>query len=185
MAVPWTIEQLKSLVMVADAESFTRAAEEMSLSQPAVSVQIRTLEKAVGAQLLERRPRRVVLTDAGRILYGYAKRILNTEAEFSAELSDLRNLEQGLLRVGAGATPSIFTLAGLFAEYYRRWPGVELQVRIGRTSELVQRVVGDSLDAVSGTSPSQSEGSCHSASLRGPGSFQRLSESPAFASLCS
>ncbi len=154
----WTLDQLRALVEVASTGSFTKAAESLSLSQPAVSVQIRSLEQAVGVQLFERRPRSVVLTDAGRVLERYARRILKMEAEFAAEIGDLQRLERGLLRVGAGATPSIFTLAGLFAEYYRRWPGVELQVRIGRTSELVSQVLEDELDLAIVASETPQEG---------------------------
>ena len=154
----WTLDQLRALVEVARTGSFTRAAESLAISQPAVSVQIRTLEQAVGLQLFERRPRCVVLTDAGRILERYARRILNMEAEFAAEISDLQRLERGMLRVGAGATPSIFTLAGLFAEYYRRWPGVELQVRIGRTAELASQVMEDELDLAIIASETSQEG---------------------------
>lgn len=154
----WTLDQLRALVEVARTGSFTRAAESLAISQPAVSVQIRTLEQAVGLQLFERRPRNVVLTDAGRILERYARQILKMEAEFAVEISDLQRLERGLLRVGAGATPSIFTLSGLFAEYYRRWPGVELQVRIGRTSELVSQVMEDELDLAIIASETSQEG---------------------------
>ncbi len=142
----WTLDQLHTFLEVVRTGSFTRAAEALSLSQPAVSVQMRSLEKSLGVQLLERRPRRLLLTEAGSILYTYAQKIARMEAEFQAELADLGTLETGTLRVGAGATPSIFTLAGLFAEYYRRWPAVELQVQIGRTAELVKNVQEDILD---------------------------------------
>ncbi len=146
MQSTWTLDQLRTFAEVVNTGSFTRAADALALSQPAVSMQIRNLEQALRTTLLERRPRRLVLTDAGRIVHGYALRVVRMEAELAAEIADLASLEGGLLRVGAGATPSIFTLAGMFAEYYRRWPGVELQVRIGRTAELVKSVTEDALD---------------------------------------
>ena len=142
----WTIDQLRTFVEVVRTGSFTRAAEALSLSQPAVSVQIRALERSTGVQLLERRPRRLLLTEAGRILLRYARRVIRQETEFTAELTDLKSLHGGILRLGAGATPSIFTLAALFAEYYQRWPAVELRVQIGRTAELVSNVHKDALD---------------------------------------
>ncbi len=143
---PWTIEQLRTLVEVVNTGSFTRAGEALNLSQPAVSMQIRSLERNLGVTLLERRPRRVLLTDAGRIVFGYAGKLSHLEAECRAELADLGALRGGTLRLGAGATPSIFTLAAVFAEFYRRWPDVELKVQIGRTSELVAGVLKDDLD---------------------------------------
>lgn len=142
----WTFEQLKTFAEVVATGSFTRAAESLNLSQPAVSVQIRSLEQSLKVKLLERRPRRLVLTEAGKVVHQYALRLLRTESEVDAELADLEGLKAGSLRLGAGATPSIFTLASTFAEFYRRWPGIELQVRIARTSELVQQVMGDDLD---------------------------------------
>lgn len=146
MQSAWTLDQLRTLLEVVRTGSFTRAAEALSLSQPAVSVQMRSLERSLGVRLLERRPRRVSLTDAGRIVHRYALRMARLESESRAEIADLRKLAGGTLRVGAGATPSIFTLAPVFAEYYRRWPGVELRVQIGRTAELVSNVLGDQLD---------------------------------------
>jgi transcriptional regulator, LysR family len=119
----WTLDQLRALVEVARTGSFTRAAESLAISQPAVSVQIRTLEQAVGLQLFERRPRCVVLTDAGRILERYARRILNMEAEFAAEISDLQRLERGMLRWAPSHSQHLHA-GGAFAEYYsagRAW----------------------------------------------------------------
>ncbi len=142
----WTLEQLRTLAEVVRTGSFTRAAETLNLSQPAVSVQIRSLERAVGEVLLERRPRRLILTDAGRIVHESALSLARLENDCLAHLSDLRSLHGGSLRLGAGATPSIFTLAGVFAQYYTRWPRVELKVQIGRTSELLEGVWQDELD---------------------------------------
>lgn len=154
----WTLEQLKTLLAVVEHGSFSKAAGALNLSQPAVSVQIRTLERETGRQLLERRPRKLVLTDAGRILYNYARRLQQMERDFLAEFSELERLQRGSLRVGAGATPSIFTLAGLFSEYYRRWPSVELEVQIARTAELVKGVLDDTLDLAIVSSDIQASG---------------------------
>lgn len=142
----WTLEQLKTLLAVVEHGSFSKAAGALNLSQPAVSIKIRNLERELGMQLLERRPRKQVLTDAGRILYNYARRLQQMESDFLAEFRELEALQRGALRIGAGATPSIFTLAGLFSEYYRRWPSVELEVQIARTADLVKGVQDDTLD---------------------------------------
>lgn len=158
MQSSWSLEQLKTFVEVVRSGSFTKAAETLSLSQPAVSVQIRSLETSLGVQLLERRPRKLLLTDPGQILYQYAERIARIEDEFRAEVADIRGLGSGTLRLGAGATPSIFTLAGLFAEYYSRWPSIELRVQIGRTRELVQNVLDDKLDLAIISSETQTAG---------------------------
>jgi DNA-binding transcriptional LysR family regulator len=146
MESAWTLDQLRTLIEVVRTGSFTKAAEALSLSQPAVSVQMRSLERSLGVPLLERRPRHVVPTDAGRIVHRYALRMARLEAESRAEIADLKKLAGGTLRVGAGATPSIFTLAPVFAEYYRRWPAVELRVQIGRTADLARAVLSDTLD---------------------------------------
>ncbi|MEI6914490.1 MAG: LysR substrate-binding domain-containing protein [Armatimonadota bacterium] len=158
MQQPWTLEQLKSFLEVVRSGSFTKAAEALDLSQPAVSMQIRTLERNLGITLLERRPRKLLLTEAGEVVHRYAREMALMETGCRSEIGDLRKLERGRLRVGAGATPSIFTLAGLFAEYYRRWPDVELQVQIGRTQELVTNVLKDALDLAIISSDVSAEG---------------------------
>src|ERR671925_564692 len=92
--------QLRTFLTVARRLSFTRAAEELHLTQPAVSIHIRKLERAVGAPLFEQLGRRVRLTNAGELLRDYAERILALEIEFSAALAEVNESCQGPLAIG-------------------------------------------------------------------------------------
>src|ERR1700716_574805 len=93
-----TLHQLRTFRAVADHLSFSAAAAILHLSQPSVSYQVKELEEAMGVSLLDRIGKRVRLTQAGSILYEYARQILNLVDEASVAIEELRGLERGSLR---------------------------------------------------------------------------------------
>src|SRR5260221_9174640 len=95
-----TLHQLRTFRAVADHLSFSAAATNLHLSQPSVSYQVKELEEALGVDLLDRQGKRVRLTEAGEILYDYARRVLNLVDEAAVAIEQLRGLERGSLRVG-------------------------------------------------------------------------------------
>jgi len=101
--------------------SFSRAAEALHLSQPAVSKHIRQLEAELGVQLFHRRGNRVELTDAGRIVADYAQRISALTEEVRRVLGELEGLERGYLRVGASTTPGLYLLPQVLARFQKKY----------------------------------------------------------------
>ena len=85
---------------VATLKSFSRAAEELSISQPAVSIQVRELEKTMGSSLLHRMRRGLQLTDAGQAVFGYTQRIFALAEEMAAAVQEIQGLRSGRLTIG-------------------------------------------------------------------------------------
>ena len=131
---------------VAEAGGFSRAAEVVHVSQPAISMQVGELENALGTPLFDRLPRGVRLTDAGTVLFGYAQRIAALEGEAERAMRELRGLERGRLAVGASKTIGGYLLPAVLGEFRRRHPGVELQLVIDNTDAIKTRLVGGTID---------------------------------------
>jgi len=140
------INHLAIFHAVAEEGSVTRAAERLCISQPAVSKQLRELEKSLGMALFHRLSKGVRLTEAGELLAGYARRLFDLEAEAMHALAELRGLDRGLLRVGASTTIGIYLLPEIFAKFRQQYPGIELQLEIANTREIQQRLVENRLD---------------------------------------
>lgn len=134
------VENLKVFVTVSEQKNFSRAAELLNLSQPGVSLHIRNLENELGAKLMHRSPKQVKLTEAGYILYEKAKRILDLYDEARRDIQLLQDTVTGAIHVGASFTIGEYLLPRLLAEFVAQYPQVELQVTIGNTWEIVQKV---------------------------------------------
>ena len=131
---------------VAEAGGFSRAAEVVHVSQPAISMQVADLEAALGAPLFDRLPRGVRLTDAGKTLLGYAQRIATLEAEAERAMRELRGLERGRLSLGASMTIGGYLLPAVLGDFRRAHPGVELQLAIANTETIKTRLIDGTLD---------------------------------------
>lgn len=138
--------QLRTFLAVARRLSFTRAAEELHLTQPAVSAHIRKLERAIGGALFEQIGRRVNLTATGHVLYRYAEQLLALEDELRAEIADVQDVCQGALAIGTSTTVGISVLPDLLRRYSQANPLVRLQVRIGNFQEVVHWLLDNQLD---------------------------------------
>ncbi len=131
---------LRTFHRVARVLNFSRAAEELSLSQSAVSRHIEALEEEFGIEFFSRIGRGVALTEAGLRLLDYAERILQLGAETARAVAELKNLESGHLSVGASTTPGNYLLGPVVAAYQERYPGIELRLDI-RDSQAALRLV--------------------------------------------
>ena len=131
---------------VAEAGGFSRAAETVHISQPAISMQVAELEESLGTPLFDRLPRGVRLTPAGEILFGYAKRIAALEEEAARAMRELRGLQRGRLAVGASTTIGSYLLPARLGEFRRRYPAVELALTISNTDDIKQRLIDRTLD---------------------------------------
>ena len=134
------LTQLRVFEAVARTGSFSRAAEGLSVTQPAVTLQIRQLERDCGVQLFERIRRRPRLTDAGRVLQDYARRIFALIDEASRHLEGARGLTTGTLRVVTGPTGATYATT-LITAFHRKYPGIHVALSTETSERIVQRVV--------------------------------------------
>jgi len=139
------LSQLHVFLTVAKEQSFSRAAEKLYRTQPAVSIVIRKLEESVGQPLLVRGARQVKLTDAGELLRDYAERLLNLRDEIQKGMEDLGNLGRGELRLGVNES-SIHALLPALARYRKLYPGVKLIMHRTLSRDIPQEVLNYRLD---------------------------------------
>src|SRR5205823_13834362 len=133
--------QLAAFCVVVERRSFSQAAEQLGVTQPAVSLQIRSLEKRLGVQLLDRSGRRVEPTEAGRRLYRGAQRLLAQEEQLLAELGDDAEGEvTGRLEIGASTGPGGTVLPRLLAEFQQRNPDVRVALSVSDTQHVIEQV---------------------------------------------
>ena len=144
---------------VAEAGGFSRAAETVRVSQPAISMQVAALEESLGSSLFDRLPRGVRLTEAGKILLGYAQRIASLEGEAERAMRELRGLERGRLAVGASRTIGGYLLPIVLGQFRSHHPAVELQLIIDNTEAIKTRLVDGTIDLglTEGTLPQDQE----------------------------
>src|ERR1700751_41507 len=121
------IHQLRYFVAVADESSFSRAAAREHVAQPSLSQQIQKLEAEVGERLFDRLPRSVVLTDAGRSLLTFARKILVEIADARHCVDELNREVVGKLVVGAIPTIAPYVLPELIGKFRERYPKVHLE----------------------------------------------------------
>ncbi len=129
-----TFRQLRVFTEVARALSFMRAAEALHLTPPAVTMQIKELERHVGLQLLERNGRRVALTTAGEYFLVYAKRLLATLKDAEDAMARFQRLETGLLTIGLVGTAKYF-VPRLLTRFRQEHPGVEVRLQVTQNRE--------------------------------------------------
>jgi DNA-binding transcriptional LysR family regulator len=132
---------------VAEAGSFSRAAERIHVSQPAVSMQVGELEAQLGLTLFHRLPRGVRLTPAGQLLLGYAQRLSALAHEAERAMGEVKGLCRGRLAIGASTTIGVYLLPNLLGDYRRRYPDIDLQFDIANTEDIENRLVDGTLNA--------------------------------------
>lgn len=140
-----TLQQLRLFEAVARHKSFTRAAEESNLSQPAVSIQVKRLEENVGLPLFEHVGKRISLTEAGRELYAASKDVLGRLAELDVAIDSLSGEVAGTLRVTA-VTSAKYFLPHLLGAFIRRYPDVEPKLMVANRASLLERVADNEDD---------------------------------------
>jgi LysR family transcriptional regulator, low CO2-responsive transcriptional regulator len=138
--------QLRIFSVVAQHKSFSRAARELKISQPAVSAQVRQFEEDLGVVLIDRVKHRVGLTDAGRTVTSYAQRIFSIADEMIDSVESLRDLTHGRLVIGASPTIAEYVLPPLLGRFRRTHPGIELKIDIGPNKAIADSVLRNQLD---------------------------------------
>jgi len=140
------VSHLRTLQAIARHGSFSRAAQALNVTQPAVSMQVRHLERALGTPLLERVGKRAYPTRAGEVLLAHADRALR-ELEAGVErVQELRGVVAGRVRLGTSASISIYLLPPALRRFRARYPETEVVIVTGNAAEITRAVVANELD---------------------------------------
>jgi len=139
-------DQLATFVYVAKLKSFSRAGQKVFRSQSAVSAQIRQLEQAYRAKLLDRSAKSVELTPAGEVLFEYAERLLRLRDESVQGVADRGNVAQGTVLFGANEATCLYLLPDIFAEFQRRYPLVHISIYRNFSHKILQRIEDGTID---------------------------------------
>jgi DNA-binding transcriptional LysR family regulator len=147
--------QLAAFCAVVERRSFSQAAERLGVTQPAVSLQVRALEKRLGTQLLDRSGRRVEPTEAGQRLYAGAQRLLALEEQVLADVASEAEADlAGTLSIGASTGPAAVVVPQLLCEFQREHPGVRIALEVHDTRTVVDLVAERQLElGIVGASP--------------------------------
>lgn len=138
------VDQLRYFLRVAERGNFTRAAEELNISQPALSRSIQKLEEELGQPVFERKTRSVALTDAGTLLQSRAQQILALIEDTKAEISD--DGRSGQIRIGAIPTIAPFFLPNLLRQFSTEFPAASIIVQEDTTDHLLKRCTQGEID---------------------------------------
>lgn len=140
------LERLRVFHAVAQAESFTKAAESLHLTQSGISKHVKAMEEELGAPLFEREARKVSLTQAGEILYEAAQEVLGSVASAEQRIQELAGLGRGRLRVGASFPVGLYVLPRVLAAYRKEHPAIEVTLAISTTSSIEAKVLDNKVD---------------------------------------
>jgi DNA-binding transcriptional LysR family regulator len=138
---------LKAFHLIVKLRSFSEAAHHLGISQPAVTQQIRRLERNLGQRLFDRVGRGVLITDAGRMLDTYAQRIFHLLAAAGDAMDNLAGLRTGRLEVGASRTAGAYYIAEALDRFKRQYPGVRVSLTVGNSETILAKVLDFSLHA--------------------------------------
>lgn len=142
-----TLRQLSIFASAAKHASLTRAAEELHLTQPAISMQVKQLEDSVGMPLFTRNGKHIRLTEAGHEMYRYALAITRKVREIGQVMDDLKGLRRGTLRIGTTTTVGMFATRAV-AHFYHRFPGVAVNLEVTNRRSLLELLENREIDIV-------------------------------------
>lgn len=156
-----TFRQLEVFAAIARVGSFTRAAEELFLTQPTVSMQIKKLTETIGMPLFEQVGKRVHLTDAGRELYTVCREVFERLSRFEMQIADMQGMKRGHLRLAVVTTAKYFAprLLGPFCQQY---PGIDVSLKVTNRERTLERLADNQDDLyIIGQPPDDIDAQCH------------------------
>lgn len=139
-------ESYKIFYYVAKYESISKAAENLLISQPAVSYQIKTLEDALGITLFVRTKKGVTLTDEGKVLFHYVEKGVESFINGEHALTNLKNLDYGNIRIGASTTVSKHVLMPYLEKFHKQYPNIDINITNNLTENLLIDLRNGNLD---------------------------------------
>ncbi len=138
----------KVFMSVAENLSFSKAAEELFISQPAVTKHIKELESKLNVTLFNRKSNRIYLTEAGNLTYNHFKVIKQQYEQLEFELGKLNDTYKGILRIGASSTISQYLLPPVLSSFYKKYPEIKLCLYNGNSFEMQQKLINNEIDIV-------------------------------------
>ncbi|HKL76866.1 MAG TPA: selenium metabolism-associated LysR family transcriptional regulator [Gammaproteobacteria bacterium] len=131
---------------VARLGSFTKAANRLHMTQPAVTFQVKQLEEQFNARLFDRNHNRITLTDAGDVVFDYADKILNLYEEMENSVGELTGEMRGVLLVGASTTIGEYLLPRVLGAFRSAYPAMKVRMNVANTRDIVQQVENNTID---------------------------------------
>ncbi|MDP4210050.1 MAG: selenium metabolism-associated LysR family transcriptional regulator [Bacteroidota bacterium] len=138
--------RIKVFESVARNLSFTKASNELYISQPAITKHIKELETEFEIKLFDRKGNRIYLTQAGQVLLAYAENILTLHNDLKFELSRLKGDNKGMLRIGASTTIAQYVIPSALSGFYERYPEIKLTLINGNTAFIEQKLLQNEID---------------------------------------
>lgn len=129
-------KQLEAFIWVAELQSFTKASRQLYMSQPAVSFQIKALEENLQVSLFKRGDKKVMLTEAGHLLYPEAKQLLRHYNRIKAGLDDIKGLKTGHLVVGSSTIPGEYLLPIMIGGFKEKYPGIKITLKVAGSGQV-------------------------------------------------
>jgi len=139
------LHPLRVFLTVANEKSFSRAAEKLLRTQPAISLSIQRLESELGEKLIDRSAKDLLLTDAGRIVIDYARRYENLQGDLENALAELRDKSAGRLTIGANESSTLYLLDHI-ERYRKRFPKIKVQIRRSLSSRIPMELLDGELE---------------------------------------
>jgi len=121
--------------------SFTRAAEELSVTQPAVTIQVKSLERSLNLRLIQQVGKKIQLTESGEFLYQYAEKIFDLVSDANEKMRDFKKLMRGTLRIGTTKNYARYIMPSLLSEFQRRFPGIKVILDEGNSEDMAKSVL--------------------------------------------
>lgn len=137
---------LKIFVQAAQTQSFTKAADALEITQPAVSKGVRELESQLDTVLFDRRGKQIQLTEAGQLLFQYGQSLFAIEREAEEALHSFNGLERGSLTIGASTTIASYWLPPLISGFKSKYPGIDIRLSGANTEQISQRLLACEID---------------------------------------
>src|SRR5216684_4432924 len=139
------LHPLRVFLTVATEKSFSRAAEKLLRTQPAISLSIQRLEVELGEKLIDRSAKDLLLTDAGKVVLDYARRFENLQGELENALAELRDRSAGRLTIGANESSTLYLLDHI-ERYRRQYPKIKVQIRRSLSSKIPTELLDGDLE---------------------------------------
>jgi len=121
--------------------NFTRAAQELFISQPAVTVQIKAFEEFCGLKLFKKRGRRTWLTDEGQTLYNFAKTVITIEKEIENTLDNMRKLKQGILKIATTKAYARYFMPLMLSSFHAKYPDIKIELNEGSSLDMTRSLL--------------------------------------------
>ena len=135
------LRQLEAFYLVVKLKSFTRAAEALNVTQPAVTIQVKSLEKSLNIQLIQHLGKRVQLSEAGELLYQYAEKIFDLVSDADEKMRDFKKLMRGTLQIGTTKNYARYIMPALLSEFQRRFPRIKVILDEGNSEDMAKSVL--------------------------------------------